>query len=362
MIAENIPNPCPLTLIANETKKPIASIRNLAKRLGCNVRENACKPTVAKSDALRIFNEILASKEKSAAKHHQTVQTETISQPTNHKENVMQFGFLTLADIAKANNITNERAKEILDAENIKPALYPDEDTPVPLYKDKVCGRVERFLIAEAAAEQARKEAKEKAAEEERKRIEAEKAAEEERKRIETENMVKKEREPTEADKAKEGAAQQLLKKFIDDRWSVADESFEGLSAELQSVLLFTGLNESLLKNVCKEYYQTQIDNGQRDEVYRRMLTNLGYLANMTKQCDGKIADVGVFKGVPLWMAKASQQRDSAVVAQVLATNEVTRELMIANNLLRDLLNATKENLEQTRRLADALGTPEKQK
>lgn len=327
MIADNIPNPCPLTLIADSTGKRTVDVRNIAKRLGCNVRGKEKFATVGKSDALRIINEIQAKKEKNIAKQLQNIQTEAISQPTNHKENVMQIGFLTLADIAKANNITNERAKEILDAENIKPALYPDEDTPVPLYKDKVCGRVERFLIAEAAAE------------EERKRLEAEKAAEEERKRIEEERARK-------AEELKEKSLSEEAKEVSKDAQECAD-LIQAATPMMQ---------------VCANNFQTMLDNGQQGEVYKKLLTNFGYMTMLVKASEGKVKDVGIFKSVPLWLANAAQQRDSAVVAQVLAANEVTRELMIVNNLLRDLLNATKENLEQTRRLADAFGTPENDK
>ncbi len=325
MIADNIPNPCPLTLIADSTGKRTIDVRNIAKRLGCNVRGKEKTATVEKSDALRIINEIQAKKEKNIAKQLQNIQAEAISQLTNHKENVMQIGFLTLADIAKANNITNERAKEILDAENIKPALYPDEDTPVPLYKDKVCGRVERFLIAEAAAEQARKEAEEKAAEEERKRIEAEKAAEEERKRIEAEKAAEEERKQIEAEK--EVAA-------------LADENVNSVK---------DGINEYM-----KKLSFNPLETEDIDRAYRKMLVSIGYRAMIEAENCGETDAVCGFREVPAWLAKAAKQRDTAVLAQVFAVNQTTLELMVTNKLLRELLNATKDNAEQTRRLADS--------
>lgn len=327
MIADNIPNPCLLTLIADSTDKRTIDVRNIAKRLGCNVRGKEKNATVGKSDALRIINEIQAKKEKNIAKHHQPVQTETISQTTNHKENVMQFGFLTLPDIAKENNITNERAKEILDAENIKPALYPDEDVPVPLYKDKVSGRVARFLIAEAAAEQARKEAEEKAAEEERKRIETEKAAEEERKRIEAEKAVEEERKKIEAEKAVA---------------ALADENVNSVK---------DGINEFMEK---RGFSFNPLETEDIDMAYRKMLMSIGYRAMIEAENCGKTEAVCGFREVPAWLAKAAKQRDTAVLAQVFAVNQTTLELMVTNKLLRELLNATKDNAEQIRRLADS--------
>ena len=76
---------------------------------------------------------------------------------------------------------------------------------------------------------------------------------------------------------------------------------------------------------------------------------------------DNDVENVGCFKRVPLWLAKAAKQRDSAVVAQVVAAGEIAKELMVTNALLRDLLNLIKENVEHTRRLADALGVTEKE-
>ena len=350
MIADKIPNPCPLTLIAREAKTQLAGVRNLAKRLGCNVRSRGQDATVSRQDALRIFNEIQAISERNVAKQLKNIQTEAISKPITETRAVMQMSFVTLADIAKSNNISKEKCTEILDKLYIKPSLYPDEDTAVPLFKDKVIGRVERFLIEEAAAEQARREAEERAAAEQARREAEERAAEEERKHEEEEKRKAEETAKKSAELHKETSLENLSK--ITESVGVGSD---GLTALLSD----SRVAETIRIN--ERYCKTLVENGLDDAVYRQAIEKIG-LMNMLNRCmnDNDVENVGCFKRVPLWLAKAAKQRDSAVVAQVVAAGEIAKELMVTNALLRDLLNLIKENVEHTRRLADALGGPQK--
>lgn len=345
MIADKIPNPCPLTLIAREAKTQLAGVRNLAKRLGCNVRSRGQDATVSRQDALRIFNEIQAISERNVAKQLKNIQTEAISKPITETRAVMQMSFVTLADIAKSNNISKEKCTEILDKLYIKPSLYPDEDTAVPLFKDKVIGRVERFLIEEAAAEQARREAEERAAEEERKRTEEERRKHEEEEKRKAEETAKKS-----AELQKETSLENLSK--ITESAGVGSDGLTALLSDPR-------VAETIRIN--ERYCKTLVENGLDDAVYRQAIEKIG-LMNMLNRCmnDNDVENVGCFKRVPLWLAKAAKQRDSAVVAQVVAAGEIAKELMVTNALLRDLLNLIKENVEHTRRLADALGGPQK--
>ena len=88
----------------------------------------------------------------------------------------VQISCMTLADIAKRNGISNERAGEIFEALHIKPYAQPDEDSPYPLYKAKTCESVERYLIQEAERKEA-EEAKKKAEAEAAEKAKAEKEA-----------------------------------------------------------------------------------------------------------------------------------------------------------------------------------------
>lgn len=175
--------------------------------LGLPCKRNRGSLQITRSEAETLI-EHFAAKASKASKDMMNKIQQIQENAIKKEEDTMtvRYDFMTLADIAKQNGVSEERTKEVLEALNIKPSLYPDEDTPLPLYKGKMCGRVERFLIEAAEEELLKKEAEEKAAEEERKRIEAEKAAE----------------------KAKEEAKKQAAKKAEEDRRKkINQEEFE---------------------------------------------------------------------------------------------------------------------------------------
>lgn len=135
--------------------------------LKCKKKRNFLQ--ISRSDAEAVI-EYFANKANKASKKLTNKLQQIQKNAIKKEEDTMtvQISCMTLADIAKQNGISNERAEEILEVLHIKPYTQPDEDSPYPLYKAKTSESVGRFLIEEAArkeAEEAKKKAEAEAAE-----------------------------------------------------------------------------------------------------------------------------------------------------------------------------------------------------
>lgn len=130
--------------------------------LSCMKKHGALQITRSETEA--IIEHFANKASKKLMNNLQQIQKNAIKK--EEETMTVQLSFMTLADIAKQNDISNERAGEILEVLSIKPTIMPDENTKYPLYFANTCENVERFLIKEAAkAEEAKKKAEAEAAE-----------------------------------------------------------------------------------------------------------------------------------------------------------------------------------------------------